>query len=178
MAGNPLRKIPGFRSGSRWRQSVAVAIYGLAGLAGLIVLSVNGAAFLASGTRSSTAPAAPSLAASTTATPAAAPQPVAVQPTSTIAPRTATSVPPATTRPSATATQLAPTSTPAPSTPTTTRQPKDANAPCSAGQIKGNRNSHIYHSPGQRDYARTTANVECFDTAAQAQAAGYRPAQR
>ncbi len=51
-------------------------------------------------------------------------------------------------------------------------------APCREGQIKGNRNSMIYHAPGQRDYARTTANVVCFDTEAQAQAAGYRRAQR
>ncbi len=51
-------------------------------------------------------------------------------------------------------------------------------APCFVGQVKGNRNSMIYHAPGQRDYARTTANVECFDTEAQAQAAGYRRAQR
>lgn len=51
-------------------------------------------------------------------------------------------------------------------------------APCEPGQIKGNRNSKIYHSPGQRDYAKTQANVACFDTAGEAQAAGYRAAKR
>jgi len=51
-------------------------------------------------------------------------------------------------------------------------------APCQPGQIKGNRNSDIYHAPGQRDYERTYANVQCFDTEAEAQAAGYRRAQR
>jgi len=50
--------------------------------------------------------------------------------------------------------------------------------PCAPGQIKGNRNSGVYHAPGQRDYARTTANVECFDSEAEAQAAGYRKASR
>jgi outer membrane biosynthesis protein TonB len=50
--------------------------------------------------------------------------------------------------------------------------------PCQPGQIKGNRNSGIYHAPGQRDYAKTQANVECFDTEAAAQAAGYRRAKR
>ncbi len=36
----------------------------------------------------------------------------------------------------------------------------------------------IYHAPGQRDYENTTANVQCFNTEAEAQAAGYRRAQR
>ena len=51
-------------------------------------------------------------------------------------------------------------------------------APCQPGQIKGNRNSQIYHAPGQRDYGRTNANVQCFDTEAAAVAAGFRRAQR
>ena len=51
-------------------------------------------------------------------------------------------------------------------------------APCQPGQIKGNRNSDIYHAPGQRDYAKTYANVQCFDTEAAAVAAGYRRAKR
>jgi outer membrane biosynthesis protein TonB len=51
-------------------------------------------------------------------------------------------------------------------------------APCQPGQIKGNRNSGIYHAPGQRDYGKTQANVECFNTEAEAQAAGYRRAKR
>jgi hypothetical protein len=51
-------------------------------------------------------------------------------------------------------------------------------APCQPGQIKGNRNSGIYHAPGQRDYAKSYANVECFNTEAEAQAAGYRRAKR
>ena len=50
-------------------------------------------------------------------------------------------------------------------------------APCALGQIKGNRNSRIYHVPGGGSYAQTRANVECFDSEEQAQAAGYRRAR-
>jgi hypothetical protein len=50
--------------------------------------------------------------------------------------------------------------------------------PCQPGQLKGNRDSRIYHAPGQRDYERTREGVECFDSADAAQAAGYRAAQR
>jgi hypothetical protein len=50
--------------------------------------------------------------------------------------------------------------------------------PCQQGQIKANRNSGIYHVPGGAFYARTYENVECFNTEANAQAAGYRRAQR
>jgi hypothetical protein len=50
--------------------------------------------------------------------------------------------------------------------------------PCKPGQFKGNNKSAIYHSPGQRDYEKTSANVTCFDTAAQAVAAGFRAAKR
>lgn len=51
-------------------------------------------------------------------------------------------------------------------------------APCLSGQIKANRESDIYHTPAQRDYERTQANVACFDTVEQARAAGFRPAER
>lgn len=51
-------------------------------------------------------------------------------------------------------------------------------APCQPGQIKGNRNSGIYHAPGQRDYEDTRENVQCFDSEVDAQSAGYRRAQR
>jgi len=51
-------------------------------------------------------------------------------------------------------------------------------APCLQGQIKGNRNSMLYHVPGGRDYAKTTANVVCFDSEDQAKAAGYKRAQQ
>lgn len=50
--------------------------------------------------------------------------------------------------------------------------------PCQVNQIKGNRNSMIYHSPGQRDYAYTFKNVQCFDTASQAERADFRAAKR
>jgi len=50
--------------------------------------------------------------------------------------------------------------------------------PCAKGQLKGNRNSGIYHAPDQRDYAKTYDNVECFNTAAEAKSAGYRAAKR
>ena len=75
-----------------------------------------------------------------------------------------------------------PTPVPAPTQrvfPTRTPRPilaSDA-APCALGQIKGNRSSKIYHVPGGGSYAQTKANVQCFDTEAQAQAAGYRRAR-
>lgn len=56
--------------------------------------------------------------------------------------------------------------------------PGDAWYPCAQGQIKGNLNSMIYHVPGGASYAKTAANVQCFDTEAQAQAAGFTRAKR
>lgn len=62
-----------------------------------------------------------------------------------------------------------------------TREPRaptaSDSAPCTIGQIKGNRNSRIYHVPGGGSYAQTRANVACFDTEADAQADGYRRAR-
>ncbi len=69
-----------------------------------------------------------------------------------------------------------PTATKPPPVPTTI--PDSAAAPCRPGQIKGNRDSHIYHLPGQQNYARTRADVVCFNTEAEAQAAGFRKALR
>ncbi|MBA3374132.1 MAG: hypothetical protein H0T98_11570 [Euzebyaceae bacterium] len=46
----------------------------------------------------------------------------------------------------------------------------------SGAPIKGNANSMIYHLPGQKYYKITVAE-ECFATAAEAEAAGYRAAQ-
>lgn len=54
----------------------------------------------------------------------------------------------------------------------------EAALPCLPKQMKGNRESKIFHAPDQRDYARTRENVECFDTEEAARAAGYRKAQR
>ncbi|MBM4412924.1 MAG: nuclease [Chloroflexi bacterium] len=51
-------------------------------------------------------------------------------------------------------------------------------APCAINQIKGNVNSGIYHVPGGASYAKTKANVQCFDTEAEAVAAGFRRAKR
>lgn len=53
-----------------------------------------------------------------------------------------------------------------------------ASEPCRIGQVKGNRNSMIYHVPGGAYYARTYSNVQCFDTERQAIAAGYRASLR
>lgn len=50
--------------------------------------------------------------------------------------------------------------------------------PCEEGQVKGNRDSQIYHTPGGTFYPRTFEGVQCFDTAADADAAGYRPSER
>jgi len=50
--------------------------------------------------------------------------------------------------------------------------------PCADGQIKGNVNSNKYHVPSGQSYAKTVENVICFDTAAQAEAAGFIRAKR
>ena len=53
-----------------------------------------------------------------------------------------------------------------------------ASAPCLVGQIKGNRRSMIYHVPDGAFYAKTYANVACFDSESAAMAAGYRRSKR
>lgn len=113
-------------------------------------------------------------------------------PTRTTAP-TGTPAPTATPRPSETPRPTPterPTSTPRPPTPTidptrvagvqATRQAiaSVGAAPCAVGQIKANRNSGIFHAPGQRQYEITQENVQCFDTESEARAAGYRKAER
>lgn len=50
--------------------------------------------------------------------------------------------------------------------------------PCKPGRLKGNRNSRIYHAPGQQHYGRTYADVQGFDMEANAAAAGFRRAKR
>lgn len=47
-----------------------------------------------------------------------------------------------------------------------------------AGRIVGNRNTKIYHVPGQADYRMSSKNAVYFSSEAQAQAAGYRKAKR
>ena len=49
--------------------------------------------------------------------------------------------------------------------------------PCQERQIKGNKNSKIYHIPTGDFYAKTFQNVTCFNTAAEAEAAGFRAAR-
>ncbi len=76
-----------------------------------------------------------------------------------------------------------PTSSPARATaatahPTATLDPVKAALPCKVGQIKGNKNSMIYHVPDGAWYAITSKNVVCFDTEEEAQAAGYRRSKR
>ena len=61
------------------------------------------------------------------------------------------------------------------STPGTSVTPVGGECPSSA-PIKGNANSMIYHRPDQQYYDITVAE-ECFATAAQAEAAGYRAAK-
>ena len=50
--------------------------------------------------------------------------------------------------------------------------------PCAEGQIKGNRNSMKYHSPDGQFYAKTYDDVHCFNTAAEAEAAGFVASKR
>ena len=45
--------------------------------------------------------------------------------------------------------------------------------PCTPGQIKGKRSSLKYHGPESKTYAELYDGVDCFDTAAAAEAAGY-----
>jgi hypothetical protein len=66
-----------------------------------------------------------------------------------------------------------PTAAPKPPPPV---EPGGEDEPCRDGQVRANRNSGIYHVPGGASYNQTHANVECFDTAKQAEAAGYRAA--
>ncbi|PFE02303.1 calcium-binding protein [Priestia megaterium] len=54
---------------------------------------------------------------------------------------------------------------------------RQSNMSCS-GQIKGNKNSKIYHVPGGAYYDRTQDNIVWFCSEADAQAAGYRESQR
>lgn len=61
-------------------------------------------------------------------------------------------------------------------------QPAGGNEPgnCAANQIKGNigsGNSRVYHLPGGSFYNRTVAEM-CFNTEAEAQAAGFRKSSR
>lgn len=48
--------------------------------------------------------------------------------------------------------------------------------PCRVGQIKGNQ-SKVYYIPGQTFYSDVKANVSCFNSEAEAQAAGYGKAK-
>ena len=60
-------------------------------------------------------------------------------------------------------------------------QSTQSSTPASTGQgiIKGNKNSKIYHLPGQKDYDKINPkNVVYFNSEAEAQAAGYRVAKR
>jgi hypothetical protein len=71
---------------------------------------------------------------------------------------------------------LAPTTIrPAATAPRTVTQ---SSKPCLSGQVKGNANSNIFHMPGGRDYTKTSANVVCFDSATDAEKAGYKQAER
>lgn len=127
---------------------------------------------------------------SPTRSPSATPKATAtsVPPTATIAP-SATSVPtiePSATRPAATAVPTAvPVRAATVSVNAFTCVGGCSVAPDPSCAIKGNVNSDnekIYHTPGQRDYKRTNIKPEegdrWFCTEAEAQAAGFRHAQR
>ncbi len=86
---------------------------------------------------------------------------------------------PPTDTPAQTATvEVATPAVPVPTTLDPLRLATSESSPCAQGQLKANRNSGIYHAPGQRDYAKTKDNVQCYDNETQAQAAGYRKAKR
>ncbi len=77
-------------------------------------------------------------------------------------------------------TPLSPAATPTatPFTSSTPTSSENDSYPCKEGQIKGNRNSMIYHVPEGASYAKTYKNVECFDTEGEAKAAGYIKAKK
>jgi len=50
--------------------------------------------------------------------------------------------------------------------------------PCQENQIKGNKNSKIYHVVNGDFYNKTFHEVVCFDTAAEAEAAGFRASKK
>jgi len=50
--------------------------------------------------------------------------------------------------------------------------------PCQEDQIKGNRNSKIYHVPNGDFYDKTFREVACLDTAAEAEAEGFRASRK
>ena len=56
-------------------------------------------------------------------------------------------------------------------------QTQSASALSCEGKIKGS-GSYIYHLPGGSFYAKTTSPIACFDTEAQAIAAGFRKSSR
>lgn len=71
-----------------------------------------------------------------------------------------------------------PAAAPAPAQPPASGRAAPQGGTCPAGYpIKGNRSSMIYHVPGGAYYARTVPE-DCFATAADAQAAGYRASKR
>ena len=57
-------------------------------------------------------------------------------------------------------------------------EPTASSTPCLYGQIKASRDSGIFQVPSGRFYSWATGDMICFDTAALALAAGYRPADR
>ncbi len=52
--------------------------------------------------------------------------------------------------------------------------PNGPSYPCEVGQIKGNKNSGIYHVPTGGHYAQTFRNVTCFNSEDDARNAGFR----
>jgi hypothetical protein len=57
-------------------------------------------------------------------------------------------------------------------------QPTGSSTPCIYGQVKASRDSGIFQVPNGRFYSWATGDMICFDTAALALEAGFRPAQR
>lgn len=84
-----------------------------------------------------------------------------------------------------TATEVSPQPTPVPTEPPASTGPTFTNEevdppwwPCAQGQIKANNNSGKYHSPDGQFYAKTYEDVQCFNTAAEADAAGFVASKR
>lgn len=61
----------------------------------------------------------------------------------------------------------------------TSKTNKTTDTSTSQGSIRGNRKSKIYHSPGQASYNKISPNnIVYFNSAAEAEAAGYRAAKK
>jgi hypothetical protein len=106
-------------------------------------------------------------------------EPVAEEPVATEEPAAPAAAATPTSRPRSTPTaQEAPAAAPNATGGSASQPPaaSGASAPCLAGQVKAEINTGEYREPGQAGYDTLHEGVACFDSAAAAEEADYRPA--